>query len=202
LSSKPPRADARRNRARILDAAVRVFAEHGAAASTEDVAAEAGVAIGTVFRHFPAKRDLLGAILKDLLADLTASAAGTDLFAFFARVVTEAAEKRFVVELLAGEGVDVGVAGPVGSLAEAVGTLLDQARRDGTVRADVRADEVLALLTAATGSSPHWPADLRGRVLARIFAGLRAVDEPVAGDDLRVDPDHLDLRHGDERRQQ
>ena len=63
MSSKPLRADARRNRAKILDAAGEVFAERGAAASTEEVAARAGVAIGTVFRHFPTKQDLLGAIL-------------------------------------------------------------------------------------------------------------------------------------------
>ncbi|WP_406674290.1 helix-turn-helix domain-containing protein [Nonomuraea sp. N2-4H] len=64
--SKPMRADARRNRARILAAAEEVFAERGASASTEEVAARAGVAIGTVFRHFPTKRDLLAAIMKDL----------------------------------------------------------------------------------------------------------------------------------------
>jgi AcrR family transcriptional regulator len=201
LSSKPLRADARRNRARILDAATRVFAEHGAAASTEDVAAAAGVAIGTVFRHFPAKRDLLAAILKDLLADLTASAADADLFGFFTRVVTEAADKRFVVDLLAGEGVEVGVAGPVGALGDVIDDLLHSAQREGAVRADVQADEVLALLTATTQGALRWPPDLRDRVLARVFAGLRTLDQPVAGDDLRVDADDLDVRHGHERRQ-
>ncbi|MEV0721086.1 helix-turn-helix domain-containing protein [Asanoa sp. NPDC050611] len=62
------RADAARNRARILAAAEAVFAERGAAASTEDVASRAGVAIGTVFRHFPTKDDLLRAVLKDRIA--------------------------------------------------------------------------------------------------------------------------------------
>jgi AcrR family transcriptional regulator len=56
---RPVRADARRNRARILEAAEAVFAEQGASASTEAVAARAGVAIGTVFRHFPTKPELL-----------------------------------------------------------------------------------------------------------------------------------------------
>ena len=143
------RADARRNRARILAAAEEVFAARGAAASTEEVAAAAGVAIGTVFRHFPTKQDLLGAILKDLLADLSEKAGDDDLFAFFTRVVTVAAEKKFVVELLAGHGVEVGVAGPVQALSSAVGELLTNAQDAGTVRADVRLDEVLALLTAA-----------------------------------------------------
>jgi AcrR family transcriptional regulator len=175
LSSKPLRADARRNRARILDAAVRVFSARGAAASTEEVAVEAGVAVGTVFRHFPAKQDLLTAILKELLADLAASAAGTDLFGFVTRVVAEAAEKRFVVELLAQQGVEVGAAGPVAALADAVGGLLERAKADGAVRADVRLDEVLALLAATAQGALQggWSSDLRDRVLAVVFAGLR-----------------------------
>lgn len=173
MSSKPLRADARRNRARILDAAGEVFAERGAAASTEEVAARAGVAIGTVFRHFPTKQDLLGAILKDLLADLT-SAADANLFAFFTRVVTEAAEKKVVVELLAREGVTVGVEGPVAALGDTVDGLLAAAKEAGTVRAEVRLDEVLALLTATAQGALRggWTADLRDRVLALVFAGL------------------------------
>lgn len=169
------RADARRNQARILAAAEEVFAARGAAASTEEVAAAAGVAIGTIFRHFPTKQDLLGAILKDLLADLSEKAESDDLFAFFTRVVTVAAEKKFVVELLAGHGVEVGVAGPVESLSAAAGELLARAQNAGTVRADVRLDEVLALLTAAGQGALHggWPPDLRERTLQVIFAGLR-----------------------------
>ena len=175
MSSKPLRADARRNRARILAAAEEVFAARGAAASTEEVAAAAGVAIGTVFRHFPTKQDLLGAILKDLLGELTEQAGDDDLFTFFARVVTAAAEKKFVVELLAGHGIAVEVAGVVGSLSATVGELLGRAQRAGQVREDIRLDEVLALLTAAGQGALHggWSPDLRARTLEVIFAGLR-----------------------------
>lgn len=172
MSSKPLRADARRNRARILDAAEAVFSERGAAASTEEVAARAGVAVGTVFRHFPTKQDLLAAILKDLLAELMAT--DGDLFGFFTRVVTAAAEKKVVVELLGHEGVAVGVEGPVAALSGTVDGLLAAAREAGAVRADVRVDEVLALLTATAQGALRggWSADLRERVLARVFAGL------------------------------
>ena len=171
------RADAVRNRAKILGAAAEVFAERGADASTEEVAARAGVAIGTVFRHFPTKKDLLGAILKDLLEDLTADDDGDDegdLFAFFTRVVTAAAEKKVVVELLAHEGVAVGVEGPVAALADTVDVLLSAAKVMGTVRTDVRLDEVLALLTATAQGALRggWSPDLRDRVLARVFGGL------------------------------
>lgn len=169
MSSKPLRADARRNRARILAAAEEVFAARGVQASTEEVAAAAGVAVGTVFRHFPTKQDLLAAILKGLLDFLTEAAADDDLFTFFARVVAAATEKKGVVELL---GVDVD--GPIQALP--VGELLARARRDGTVRDDVALDEVLALLTAACHGALRggWSADLRKRVLDVIFAGLRA----------------------------
>src|SRR5436190_21257823 len=101
------RADARRNRERILAAAGEVFAARGASASTEEVAGRAGVAVGSVFRHFPTKNDLLRAIMKDLLARLEADAAAlagdpaTGLFTFFTRLVAEAAAQRTVVELLA-----------------------------------------------------------------------------------------------------
>ena len=172
MSSKPLRADARRNRARILAAAEEVFAAKGTGASTEEVAAAAGVAIGTVFRHFPTKRDLLGAILKDLLAELADQARGDDLFAFFTRVVTAAADKKFVVELLAGHGVEVEVAGAVGSLSGAVERLLASAQEAGQVRADVQLDEVLALLTMAGQGALTWSPDLRTRTLEVIFTGL------------------------------
>jgi len=180
LSTKPLRADARRNRAKILAAAEEVFAERGAAASTEEVAVVAGVAIGTVFRHFPTKRDLLAAILKDLLESLALAAQDADLFDFFTRVVTVSAEKRFVVDLLAGQGIEVGVAQPIESLAAPVADLLAKAKRDKVIRADVRLDEVLALLTAASQGALHggWSADLRARTLDVIFAGL---SRPLAG---------------------
>lgn len=173
MSSRPLRADARRNRARILAAADEVFAARGAAASTEEVAAAAGVAIGTVFRHFPTKQDLLGAILKELLGELAARAAQDDLFAFFARMITVAGEKRFLVDLLAGHGVEVEVGGVVATLSTSVGELLERAQVSGQVRGDVQLDEVLALLQAAAQGALGWSPDLRARTLEVIFAGLR-----------------------------
>ncbi|MDH2424077.1 helix-turn-helix domain containing protein [Sphaerisporangium sp. TRM90804] len=184
-SSEPTamRADARRNRARILEAAAAVFAEHGPSASTEEVAARAGVAIGTVFRHFPTKGDLLAAIMKDLLARLTAEAEtlakdgdpATALFAFFERMVREAADKRTVAGALSDGGGEFGVAAPVQALGEPIGALLAGAQRAGAVREDVRLDEVLALLTGLCQGALHagWDTGLRGRTLAIVFAGLR-----------------------------
>jgi AcrR family transcriptional regulator len=60
---KPLRADARRNRERIIEAARTVFAERGVEAQMDDVACEAGVGVGTVYRHFPNKEALLGELV-------------------------------------------------------------------------------------------------------------------------------------------
>lgn len=177
------RADARRNRARILEAADVVFADGGPEASTEEVARRAGVAIGTVFRHFPTKADLLRALMKRLLQQLTDDAAGlvahgdprTALFEFFALLVERTAANRTVVSLLAAEGMDVQITGPLGSLTDAVRELLKRGQSTGALRADVEVDEVMALLVSACQGALHggWDSDLRRRTLDIMFAGMR-----------------------------
>ncbi|WNV83302.1 helix-turn-helix domain-containing protein [Umezawaea sp. Da 62-37] len=175
------RADAQRNRARILAAADEIFAAKGASASTEEVAARAGVAIGTVFRHFPTKNDLLSALMKELVRELAEEVESlvrqgdpaTSLFTFFAHLVERAASRKTVVELL---GIDILVSDQLQLLREAVGILLDQAQAAGVVRAGVRLDEVMALLAATSQGALHsgWDADLRERTLAVVFTGLRS----------------------------
>jgi AcrR family transcriptional regulator len=177
------RADARRNRARILAAAEKVFAEQGPSGSTEQIAAEAEVAIGTVFRHFPTKQALLQAIMKDLLVRLADQAGelaaqedpATGLFTFFASLVRQAAAKKTVVELLANAGVDVPISDSVQTLRHSIETLLVQAQKAGGVRDDVHLDTVIALLTGACQGAVQagWDLDLQDRTLAIIFDGLR-----------------------------
>jgi AcrR family transcriptional regulator len=177
------RADAQRNRAAILAAAEAVFAEQGTSAPTEEVAARAGVAIGTVFRHFPTKDALLAAMMKELLARLASEAAelighgdpATALFTFFARVVEQAAARKTVAELLADQGIDVHAAGPVATLRQELETLLAGAKKAGAVRDDVGGAEVLALLAATSDAALRsgWDARLQQRVLHVVFAGLR-----------------------------
>jgi AcrR family transcriptional regulator len=168
-----PRADAVRNRAKILEVAARVFAERGAAASTEQVAAEAGVAVGTIFRHFPTKADLLAAIMKDTLAGLAERLAAPEatLFTVFAALVAEAAAKRSVIDLLP----DLAVGESLARFREVVADLLARAQERGEVRADVRPDEVMALLVALCQGAlrADWPPALQERTLAIVFAGLR-----------------------------
>ena len=179
---RPIRADAQRNRARILDAAHDVFTEGGPHASTEEVARRAGVAIGTVFRHFPTKADLLQALMRQVLQRITDEAAdlvahgdpATALFEFFALLVRRTAASRTAVSLLAEEGTEVSITGPIGSLADTVGHLLARGQEAGAVRAEVQPDEVMALLdsTCQGALRGNWNPDLRDRTLDIIFTGL------------------------------
>ena len=166
------RADAQRNRVAILAAATEAFAEHGPKATTEQVAVKAGVAVGTVFRHFPTKDDLLAAIMKQSLQRLVDLTAEADLFGFFTAVVDEAASTRMIVEALSHQGIDI--ADALRGLQNATAVLLDRAQHNGTVRMDVRIDEVMALLgaTAQGAQRSGWSPDLRLRTLRIIFAGL------------------------------
>ncbi len=162
-----------------------MFSERGASASTEEVARRAGVAIGTVFRHFPTKDDLLRAIMKDLLQQLSGEAASlaaegdpaTALFTFFTRMVSQAAAKKTVIDLLAATGTAIDIAEPVQGLQQQITELLALAKRAGAVREDVQIAEVTALLvsTCQGALQARWNSDLQGRVLTVIFDGLGAV---------------------------
>ena len=177
------RIDAQRNRARILAAAEAVFSAQGTAASTEEVAREAGVAVGTVFRHFPTKQDLLQAIMKELLERLTEEAGrlardgdpARGLFTFFEQLVEEAAAKTAVVDLLAWAGTHVEVAAAIQRLQQAVQALLECGQRAGAVRADVGPPEVMALLSSISEGALHggWDPQLRQQILAIVTDGLR-----------------------------
>jgi AcrR family transcriptional regulator len=176
------RADAQRNRQRILEAADEVFAEHGPQGSTEEVARRAGVAIGTVFRHFPTKADLLRALMKRLLQQVTDDAGilveqgdpKTALLEFFTRLVERTTANRSIVSLLAAEGIEVPITGALGSLTDVVQELLQRGQHIGAIRAEIRVDEVMALLVSACQGalSGSWSPELRQRTLAIMFAGL------------------------------
>ena len=189
--TKPLRSDARRNRARILDAAEHVFTESGATGSTEEIARRAGVAIGTVFRHFPTKSDLVHAITKHRVARLMreldaldhAPERGKALFTFFAQMVKQAATKQRVADLLGQTGVEISLPDAVQQLERAVGRLLHHAQTAGTVDDDVRLPEVMALLTSVCQGAlaGGWDPGLQERTLAVVFAGLRPDGATPAG---------------------
>ena len=184
------RADARDNRARILDAADEVFGAGGAAASTEEVARLAGVGIATVFRHFPTKQDLLRAVLtarleglRDRARDLSQAAEpGPAFFDFFGEVVDGAGQKLSIAEALADVGGDAeGAPTRAGEeMREAFGELLDRAQQAGAVRPDVAPPEVYALMVGVSRATAHVPMSesVKRRMLALALDGLRPPDRP------------------------
>ena len=184
---RPVRADARRNRARILEAAEAVFAEQGATARTEAVAARAGVAIGTVFRHFPTKPELLKAVVMGLLDRLVAEAdamvddqdAVTALFDFGALVMSIGARNRAVFARLAETGVQVRVGDALMRLRPSIEVLLDRAKGAGAVRDDLLPDELIAVLGALCQEAiaAEWGEPFRQRALSIMFDGMKQVAE-------------------------
>jgi AcrR family transcriptional regulator len=158
------RADARRNRERILQAAGELFAEQGLAAPLDEIAARAGVGPGTVYRHFPAKDVLFDAVVRARVDDLVAAAqalataadAGGAFFDFLDRLAAEAGRKRDMSDAitLPGEQRE--------GLQRAVATLLARGQAAGAVRTDVGAADLLRMvrgLVAAvhTSDDPDFP---------------------------------------------
>jgi AcrR family transcriptional regulator len=182
---KPLRADARRNRVRVLDAAETVFADRGLSAPVEDIARQAGVGIGTIYRHFPTKEALFEAIIvsryERLVTEADALSAGDDpgaaFFGLFTRMVQEAAAKKTFADPLARAGIDVKAATSKAGqdLVRAFTTLLTRAQQAHAVRDDVHVAEVMAILAGACLGAEHtnWDNSLQARTLAIVFDGLR-----------------------------
>jgi len=182
---RPQRVDARTNRGRILDVAEEVFGKGGRSASTEEVARLAGVGIATVFRHFPTKAALVEAVLVrrfDRLREhaealLDTADAGTAFFDFFSHLVADAATKIAIGEALhdlTGD-TDGDAAQASLGLRRAFGALLWRAQQAGAVRDDAELPEVYALLVATSraATQAHLGEEVRGRMLAIVFDGLR-----------------------------
>lgn len=175
------RADAVRNRERLLDAAEAVFTEQGAGASTEEVARRAGVGIGTVFRHFPTKEALLSAVHARLLQDLGERAAelagrddpGAAFFEMVALIAGRSAAKNALADALTAAGVALPERQP--ELSDALAALLARAQRAGEVRADLTAPDLRAVLVGIARALEQLPDDpaARVRVTSALMAGLR-----------------------------
>jgi AcrR family transcriptional regulator len=177
------RADARRNRERVLQSAETIFAKQGLAVPIDEIARDAGVGVGTVYRHFPTKEALYEAIVVRHLTALAALARceaagvqpGPAFFDFLGRVASEAMTKRDLTEALANAGVDVKAVAEeaFADLKTAVGALLERAQKCGSVRSDVSIDEVFALVGGACTSSEHQGAPPAVRMVGLVCDALR-----------------------------
>lgn len=177
------RADAARNRGLVLAAAEAEFAARGLTASVADIAERAGVAKGTVFRHFATKEALIVAIVAEHIEALTTVARSladaADSGAALLHFLTAAADQRRqrdITFLLSFSADDQVVLRVREELHDAIGALLDRARADGVIRADVTATDLFLLMCApvhVVENLPGAPDDLWQRYLGIIFDGLR-----------------------------
>jgi AcrR family transcriptional regulator len=189
----PTRADARRNRERLLAAALDVFAGEGTDVSLTMIARSAGVGIGTLYRHFPTREALLEAAYRNEVAQLC------DVDELLRDRQPDAALEEWMHRFVDYAVTKRGIAGALRSLAASGSDIYDDTRRQilaaltrlleagiaaGTIRADAAAEDVLR----ATGAiwmipdEPGW-ADHARRVLALLMDGLRhgaraETDEP------------------------
>ncbi|MFF4548406.1 TetR/AcrR family transcriptional regulator [Streptomyces sp. NPDC001435] len=182
---RPLRADAARNRARLLDVATEVFTTRGVGVPTEEIARAAGVGVGTLFRHFPTKEALLEAVMVrrlETMAARTAQVAAESepaeaFFACFRLLIDQSAGKGDFAQALAAAGVDVHSVLRESSTAiqDQLGELLAGAQQAGVVRPELGLPELLALLAGTSKAMEQLPADpaARERIFEVVFAGLR-----------------------------
>jgi AcrR family transcriptional regulator len=175
-AGRPLRADAVRNREKVLQAARHLFAESGYGVPLDEIAVRARVGPGTVYRHFPTKEALFEAVvtarLEDLVADARSRADSTDpgasFFGFLARIAEESAAKRDLPDAIS-------IAGSLrDDLNAAIDVLLRRAQRAGAVRGEVRTADLIVLLKgmfAALADVPDPTA--RDVVFAVLADGLR-----------------------------
>jgi AcrR family transcriptional regulator len=181
LLQRPKRADARRNYDKLVAAARDAFAEHGTSASLEEVARRAGVGIGTLYRRFPSRQDLLEAVYVEELADVCQSADElTDLppwdalSAWLHRLVEYVGRKHALAEELwnyldrdaeffSGCRTALFVAGE---------PLLARAQAAHEVRQDVDYNDVIQMV-GGIGKNPATPPEQVARILDIALDGLR-----------------------------
>lgn len=181
LLTRPKRKDARANYDKLLAAAAAAFAEHGSSASLEDVARRAGVGIGTLYRHFPTREELLAAVYVGELEAVCRSAADFDelppwdaLSGWLRRYVGYAATKRILAdELIAYIGADDPVFAACRTALVAAGEpLVARAQEAGVVRPDTSFMEIARMVGGIAGIKGVGPEEL-DHILELALDGLR-----------------------------
>jgi AcrR family transcriptional regulator len=182
-AERPLRADAKRNRDAILQAARTAFASEGLAVALDEVARRAGVGPGTLYRHFPTKEALVEAVVHDRLRRLADEGAvlakspdpGAAFFAFLDRLAAEAGPKRDLFDALASAGMDVGpaVVAAADDVRSQITILLGRAQHAGAVRADLGRAELTALLSGLLFAMRPRPGADHAVVLSVFRDGLR-----------------------------
>jgi AcrR family transcriptional regulator len=182
------RADARRNRERLVDVAREAFAEHGADAPMDDIARRAGVGAGTLYRHFPTREALLLAVYRSDIETIAerARTLGADLPPLEALTAWLREQLTYISHR---HGIGAAIKKMLGSETEtldycrdtmraAAGGLLERAQQAGLVRADAEPATVLRLVHAVGLASETAPEQAE-LMLGIVIAGLRTEPSPA-----------------------
>ena len=178
---KPLRADARRNRERILKAARAVFADQGMHSQIDDVAKRAKVGVGTVYRHFPTKEALVEALVRERFEEIAGYALEAlereDAWEGFCELIWRAAERN-AADLAFCEAVafsDQSRSWPRSASRAPPSELMRRAKAQGKMRADATEDDVPMMMCGASSVMRLSPtADAWRRYLTLMLDGLRA----------------------------
>lgn len=182
---RPLRADARRNREKVLQAARAVFSDQGRDAQMDDVAKRAGVGVGTVYRHFPTKEALIEALMVEAFVSIaTAAERGLEIedpWEAFSTVMWQGAEvmsaDRAMSEVFASiPNVAESALPTIEALQRSTAELIRRAQSAGVLRDDLLLDDIPMLMCgigAATKKEHRCP-DAWRRHLAIVLDGLRA----------------------------
>jgi AcrR family transcriptional regulator len=175
------RADAARNRANILRATRSLFAAHGEAVGIDEIAREAGVAVGTLYRHFPTKADLVGAVAAEL-ADRVFAALGEaagrveergsalrELAVLTERISTTAGEDRAVKVAMRGLGVQAPREARDKALSD-LAHIVAAGHREGSLHPDVTVADLVLVMETLPGDELPEPA--RRRWVRLMLRGL------------------------------
>ncbi|AKH83610.1 hypothetical protein AA958_16895 [Streptomyces sp. CNQ-509] len=196
------RADARRNRTKVLAAASRAFDEHGTDISLGAIARQAGVGAGTVYRHFPSKEILLEAVLVRQVDDAVDAARRwaaradpvTAFFGFLLEVVDTSLGRKHACDALTAETnwPRPGLAASARRFRRALDELLRAAQQAGGVRTDVGADDVAALTVGcSTTRAAHRDRNGGARMARLALESLRSPGSVTEGQVFRDAPGAL-----------
>jgi AcrR family transcriptional regulator len=177
------RADAARNRERLLEAATGLFEREGVGVAMPRIAAEAGVGVGTLYRHFADRQALLAAVYASEVDRLSAAdellggRTGAEALAeWMSRLIAYSRTKDGMpAAMKAVVAPDSSTATTRGRIVAALQRILESGARDGTLRSDVDAEDVLRAVSGiyTRTSEPDW-ADRARSVIRIVLAGLRA----------------------------
>ena len=176
------RADAVRNRASILEAARRLVAEQGTEVVMGEIARAAGVAVGTLYRHFPNKTDLLAAVVNEYVEALADDAqdawarveaggsdAAQELLGFLERALEMISRSHAAKTVARALGAEVEYVEPETRATEALGRLIEEGRASGRLRSDLTVSDLYILMVFYPGDGS---VEVRRRWLELIRPGL------------------------------